>query len=457
MALIWNEETQDYIDDGTVDDEAVVITDGNDTVAGGSGDDTVVGGGDSEFDWDAFYEEYGDASGGYDPATSPTEQDVKDAVESGSSTNPFLKTLFDNLGTGAVNYIKKYLYNPTTGAVNLAGIGTAAAGLYTLFKGGNEIKKAGYDKPIPKLEATRQQINYNDPNRRPGEGGRQYFTDQQYTDAAGVPAAQTAANTQAQGILAAYTPRSKAVNPYQAANYTPTPYKPAWNPTADTTKADTTTAASGVAQLLSVPNAQGFTAMAAGGLAAGGFVVPADVVAHFGNGSSSAGLALLKAKLGAKPIKGKGDGMSDSIPTHIDGKEKALVANDEAYIDPRMVKRIGGGNTKAGSEKLYAMMTKIRKARTGNPKQGKQINPNKFMPGGIAQLAGGGEIRRFNTGATVAPGTSSSSSLSPWAGEYVTGLLGGAQGIAGAPGKVVDLAASHQTRALENCALATTR
>jgi hypothetical protein len=101
-----------------------------------------------------------------------------------------------------------------------------------------------------------------------------------------------------------------------------------------------------------------------------------------------------------------------------------------------MVKRIGGGDIKAGSKKLYDMMERIRKARTGNPKQGKQINPNKFMPGGIAQLAGGGEIKRFNTGSTVttiAPGTSSSSSLSPWAGEYTTGLLGEAEAIAKQP------------------------
>lgn len=418
MALIWDEEAQDYVDDGTVDDDAVVLTGGEDDTAS---DDT--------FDWDSFYEEYGDASGGYDPATSPTEQDVKDAVASGSSTNPFLKTLFDNLGTGAVNYIKKYLYNPTTGDVNLAGIGTAAAGLYSLFKGGNEIKKAGYDKPIPKLEATRQQINYNDPNRRPGEAGRQYFTNQQYTEAAGVPAAQTAATAQAQGILAGYTPRPAAVNPYAGK------YKPAWNPAEPDATTASANPASGVAQLLPVPEAQGFRTMAAGGgLAAGGFVVPADVVAHFGNGSSSAGLALLAEKLGAKPIQGDGDGMSDSIPTHIDGKEKALVANDEAYIEPDMVNRIGGGDMKKGSEKLYAMMEKIRKARTGNPEQGKKINAEKFMPGGIAQLAGGGTIQKFADGATVtAPGTSTSSSLSPWAGEYVTGLLGEAGAIAKQP------------------------
>ena len=432
--MIWDELAQDYVDYrdfiGANPDELVQTSiGGDDTVAGGSGDDTGTGSANLMDDaaWDNFYTQYVDSADPTGGTDGLTEQQVKDAIESGSSTNPFLKTFFDALGTGAVNLIKRTLVKPD-GSVNLAGIGTAAAGLYTLFGGGNEIKKAGYDKPIPKLEATRQQINYNDPNRRPGEGGRQYFTDQQYTDAAGVPAAQTAANTQAQEILAAYTPRPAAVNPYAGK------YVPAWNPPAQVESAQPqTNAASGVASLMPVPKAEGFNAMAAGGLAAGGFVVPADVVAHFGNGSSSSGLALLKAKLGAKPIKGKGDGMSDSIPTHIDGKEKALVANDEAYIDPRMVKRIGGGDIKAGSEKLYAMMDKIRKARTGTPKQGKQINPNKFMPGGIARLAGGGEIQRFNTGATVAPGTSSSSSLSPWAGEYVTGLLGEAQGIAKQP------------------------
>lgn len=441
MALIWDSVLGDWVDDGTGDavNNDVVLT-GSDTVAGGSGDDTVAGGssggddtlgGDNAMDdaaWGDFYDKYVDSADPTGGTSGLTEQQVKDAVATGSSTNPFLKTLFDNLGTGAVNYIKKYLYNPTTGDVNLAGIGTAAAALYTLFGGGNEIKKAGYDKPIPKLEATRQQINYNDPNRRPGEGGRQYFTDQQYTDAAGVPAAQTAANTQAQGILAAYTPRPAAVNPHAGK------YVPAWNPPAQVESAQPqTNAASGVASLMPVPKAEDLKFAAGGGLAAGGFVVPADVVAHFGNGSSSSGLALLKAKLGAKPIKGNGDGMSDSIPTHIDGKEKALVANDEAYISPEMVAKIGGGNAKAGSKKLYDMMDKIRKARTGNPKQGKRVNPNKFMPGGIAQLAGGGEIQRFTAGAIVAPGTSSSSSLSPWAGEYVTGLLGEAQGIAKQP------------------------
>jgi actin-like ATPase involved in cell morphogenesis len=110
-----------------------------------------------------------------------------------------------------------------------------------------------------------------------------------------------------------------------------------------------------------------------GGLKDGGFVVPADVVSHLGNGSTDAGLAALQKRHGAQPIRGAGDGMSDSIKTTIDGKHPARIANGEAYISPEQVKRSGG------AKKFYAMMDKVRKERTGTKKQGKQINPNKFM------------------------------------------------------------------------------
>lgn len=112
---------------------------------------------------------------------------------------------------------------------------------------------------------------------------------------------------------------------------------------------------------------------AGGGLKNGGFVVPADVVSHLGNGSTDAGLAALQKRHGAQPIRGAGDGMSDSIRTTINGRQPARVADGEAYIPPEQVKRSGGAN------KFYAMMDKVRKERTGTKKQGKQINPNKFM------------------------------------------------------------------------------
>jgi hypothetical protein len=110
-----------------------------------------------------------------------------------------------------------------------------------------------------------------------------------------------------------------------------------------------------------------------GGLKNGGFVVPADVVSHLGNGSTDAGLAALRKRFSAQPIRGAGDGMSDSIKTTIEGRFPARIADGEAYIAPEQVKRSGG------AKKLYAMMDKVRKARTGNKKQGKQINPNKYM------------------------------------------------------------------------------
>jgi len=108
-----------------------------------------------------------------------------------------------------------------------------------------------------------------------------------------------------------------------------------------------------------------------GDLEDGGFVIPADVVSHLGNGSTDAGLAVLAKKYGAKPIKGDGDGMSDSIPTTIEGREKARVADGEAYIPKDVVRKLGG------PEKLYAMMDRVRKARTGTAKQGKEINPHR--------------------------------------------------------------------------------
>jgi len=112
----------------------------------------------------------------------------------------------------------------------------------------------------------------------------------------------------------------------------------------------------------------------------GSFIVPADVVSHFGNGSTDAGLHALSRHLGASPIRGSGDGMSDDIHTTIDGRQPARVADGEAMVSPERVKALGNGSTDAGAKKLYGMMDKIRKARTGSTKQGKQIKADKYLP-----------------------------------------------------------------------------
>lgn len=83
---------------------------------------------------------------------------------------------------------------------------------------------------------------------------------------------------------------------------------------------------------------------------------------------------------GGRMLKGPGDGMSDDIPAVIGSKQPARLADGEFVIPADVVSHLGNGSTDAGAKKLYSMMDKIRKARTGNKKQGKKINPNKFLP-----------------------------------------------------------------------------
>jgi hypothetical protein len=79
-------------------------------------------------------------------------------------------------------------------------------------------------------------------------------------------------------------------------------------------------------------------------------------------------------------LSGPGDGMSDSIPARIDGKQEARLATGEFVIPADVVSHLGNGASEPGAKVLYAMMDRVRKARTGTPEQGKEINPDKFLP-----------------------------------------------------------------------------
>jgi hypothetical protein len=94
----------------------------------------------------------------------------------------------------------------------------------------------------------------------------------------------------------------------------------------------------------------------------GAFVVDARTVSELGNGSSSAGQDIL-ARMGGRPIKGPGDGVSDSIHANIGGRQEARVARDEVKFSPAAVKRVGGGSAKKGAQRLYALMHKAQQAR----------------------------------------------------------------------------------------------
>jgi hypothetical protein len=225
----------------------------------------------------------------------------------------------------------------------------AAAGLgqgLGLF-GKSDDKPKGYQGKIPELTAVREQIpNTYDPSRRAGSGGQRYFTDNQYVptkDTAGITAAQDAASAQATGLSGLNT-SNRANQRTQPLTFAPLPAPGA---TAPATASVTARPASEVINQLPVPKYN------MGGIA---------TLAH------------------GRYLDGPTDGMADKLPANIDGKQEARLSHGEFVIPADVVGHLGNGNSTAGAQKLYAMMDRIRQARTGTKKQGKQINPDKYTP-----------------------------------------------------------------------------
>ena len=106
-----------------------------------------------------------------------------------------------------------------------------------------------------------------------------------------------------------------------------------------------------------------------------------DTYRPYNYGYASGGIASLGGYSdGGRMLKGPGDGMSDSIPARIGAKQPARLADGEFVVPADVVSHLGNGSTDAGAKQLYSMMNKVRKARTGNPKQGRQIQPRKYLP-----------------------------------------------------------------------------
>ena len=313
----------------------------------------------------------------------------------------------------------------------ITGLGGAAIGLFA----DKTPITAGSTLPIPNYDVARASVQYNDTNRLPGEVGRDYFSETRYTPRTGVAATDTAARaadlaavkTETQGIASGYKPTGPEENPYASGDKA---FKTKYNPAATATPTDEN-GASGVASLLPISAR-----------------MPVDTTTktedEYRNFTTAAHGGLMSfAKGGANYLRGRTDGMADKLNTSIDNKQAAKLSHGEFVIPADVVSHLGNGNSDAGAEKLYQMMAKIRKARTGNPKQGKRINPDKFMPGGLASLNMGGAIGFAGDGTagsavtgsplTTSPGSSTSSNLSPWAGPFVTDMLGEAAGIAKAP------------------------
>ena len=257
-----------------------------------------------------------------------------------------------SLGTAGFNKIVG-AFTDSHGNTDWGKLLGAAGGLASgmgLFGGSND-KPKGYQGKVPDLTVARQQVaNTYDPNRRAGSGGQRYFTDTQYvpqggTDAAAnasaLSAAQTAAGTQATGLAAL-----NAANPARQAT-APLTLAPLPAPGAAAPATTTSAPASSVINQLPVPKYN------MGGIA---------TLAH------------------GKYLDGPTDGMADKLPANIDGEQEARLSHGEFVIPADVVSHLGNGNSSAGAQRLYSMMDRIRQARTGTKKQGKQINPDKYVP-----------------------------------------------------------------------------
>lgn len=337
--------------------------------------------------------------------------DPKQSAFVDADGKPISANVPSNLFSKVLNAVKA---NP------LAALGTAYGALKS-FDATNT--NQGYTKPVPKMDVVREQIQYNDPNRRPGEAGRQYFTDPRYVkegDAASMATAQAANAAQARGILDAYQPAAAVVNPW--AGKMPMKYNPTPVTGAKTGATDTTTTTAGIA---AIPTQEQL------------------MDPNYKVGMASGGIAMAA---GGRYLQGGTDGMADKLPASIDGDQPAALSHGEFVIPADVVSHLGNGNSEAGADKLYQMMARIRKARTGTEKQGKRINPDKFMPGGLAAAyAGGGEVKGFDgtTGSTVSNTATSAggvpldqtktSNLAPWAGDYITNFLGQGAALAQQP------------------------
>ena len=307
----------------------------------------------------------------------------------------------------------KGFFTKPDGSTDWAKLGAGAGAIMSLT-GIGKAQPKGYQGVVPKQVATRQQITYDDPNRRPGAGGRDYFTDTIYSpanDTAAIEAAKAASQAQAEGILAGYKP---------AAAPTPvtTKFKTPWEKAAATGTG--TAAATGVAAALpAVPNAAQIAQQ----------TYPEKFMDNTGGGPDgganglAAGGTIPRMPSVRQPryLQGITDGMEDKIKTTIDGEQDALLSHGEFVIPADVVSHLGNGNSDAGAKKLYQMMDRVRQARTGNKQQGKQINPDKFMPGGQVGYDKGGIVAFESGGVTD---TTTSSGLAPYVGGSTTKAVG---------------------------------
>jgi len=245
-------------------------------------------------------------------------------------------------------------------------LATGAGGLAGLMGGGSSQKPTGYQGTVPKYQAVRQQVPMaeQDPARRPGSGGRQYFTNTQYiprSDETGIASAVGKAQQQSDAIARANLAptqgqRTALLNAAQSLYPMYTPYSAPPPPPA----ADEETAP--------VQNDSG---------------APAQQDGSNSGGAAQGGLiGLARGGMAGQPrfLAGGTDGMADKIPATIENKQPAKLGHGEFVIPADVVGFLGSGNSEAGAKVLYAMMDRVRKHAHGSKKQIKPANLKKTLP-----------------------------------------------------------------------------
>tara|TARA_R110002153_G_scaffold77322_11_gene198693 strand:- start:857 stop:1552 length:696 start_codon:yes stop_codon:yes gene_type:complete len=68
-------------------------------------------------------------------------------------------------------------------------------------------------------------------------------------------------------------------------------------------------------------------------------------------------------------VEGEGGGLDDAIPAMIDGEQPAALSKDEYVIPADVVAHAGDGSSDAGGRKFDNLVSRVRKEKTGTPIQ----------------------------------------------------------------------------------------
>lgn len=335
----------------------------------------------------------------YDPVSNMWTTPDGEVVDLGYLSNS--QTPFDTSGLSYLNSQPGLLssisgfFKKADGSYDFGKMAALGTGLASI-SGLNKANKApvGFQGTIPNYTAVRQQVQMpDDPNRRPGQAGRRYFSDVQYAAPADVAAKQAIAQQQATSLAPALMPAPQGALAMPQDQSIPM-------------------ATGGLTALASGKYLRGHTDGMADKIPAkigadqpaklshGEFVIPADVVSHLGNGNSDAGANVLYSMM-AKVRKAR---------TGTDKQGKKI--NPENFTP--------GGGIKA------------------------------FNTGGSTGVTGAGSAASAGVAGTE-------SNLSNWAGPAVTDMIGRGEALSKTPyeaytGPLTAGASDLQTQAFGNAA-----